>query len=141
MLLLLTAFAQAELSCQDSNSKNAYEYNDGVLVIKSSMGIGRVRVTPKGEKWPALYKVRFEYLNGTGMARLEGLSLHNDFLKARGASRTQHIPFRFLGEGEGPSGTLSMTLKMEDGALTLTLPPNLASASEFLEIHWVDVYR
>lgn len=91
-------------------------WSDGVVTVRSSRGIGRVLICPLSQTSPAIDKIRFEYSDGRGMTRLEGLEARLD----------------------GPEGErLQSEPTLSEGALELTLP----TRTHQIFVHWVDFYR
>lgn len=108
----------SDLHFESTNKKDHFVLEDGLLTVKSSMGIGTVTVTPRGDVWPDIQAIRFEYVGGRGMPVLEGLRLT-----------------------AGENRNSSLEPKMVNGALQLPFDPDFVGNAKSLEIHWVDFYR
>lgn len=102
--------------------EDEYLLEGSTLLIRSSRGIGEVTLRPFGREWPEIRTLRFEYLDGKGMKRLEGTELKT-------------------GSPQGQNHYRNLKTVLKDGALEMTLPPELPGLAPFLTIHWVDFYR
>lgn len=114
------AEAAGGMSFESRNDEDRFTFEDSVLTIQSSTGIGEVDVRTLREEWPDLRKLRFEYLNGQGMQRLEGLRIRTDSTEYKRSQFARSVL---------------------NGAIEVTLPTELPQSVEFMKIHWVDVYR
>ncbi len=139
-MLLLVAPSWAQLKFESQKSEDTFRLEGSTLVISSSMGIGRVTVTPEG-KWPAIEHVRFEYASGQGMTRLENLKVTWGESYLKNTFKEKASAFFVDSETITTSQLRRLKLKLVDEAVTLVLPPGLFSEVESVEIHWVDAYR
>jgi phosphohistidine phosphatase SixA len=112
--------AAGDMIFESLRPEDRFLLEESVLTIKSSKGIGQVILRPVDEEWPELKTVRFEYASGRGMERLEGLRI-------KVGSSTE--AFRGLAK------------PVRNGAIEVTLPPELFESGKSVTIHWVDVYR
>lgn len=116
------AQAAEPLSYESRNEDDRFLLLGSRLTIKSSTGIGEVIVRPLEDQWPELRALRFEYIDGQGMKRLEGLRINTG--------------------SPNPRNDYSDFVKsLHDGAVEVALPPELPRSVRFMKIHWVDVYR
>jgi hypothetical protein len=138
--VVLSLAGWAELSLQNLRDGDRAEVRDGKVIVYSQTGIGYLTVRPNGA-WPQRLRFRFCYQDGTGLTRMEGLSIQTESLEVKGSWRNeQQIPFRFTGSGDA-SGLLYVDFRVVDGALELTLPEGFAQGDSLVNIHWVDAYR
>lgn len=107
------------LKFEGKREEDRYLYRDSTVTVLSSMGIGSVVITPEGEHWPPLTKVRFEYADGRGMPVLEGLHI-------KAGDKVWNDP---------------KIATIESGARVWTVPAEALSGSQQLEIQWIDFYR
>jgi broad specificity phosphatase PhoE len=111
-----------DLLFDSQRAEDRYFLKDGILTVRSDMGIGKVTVFPLSGAWPTLTKIRFEYADGRGMEQLEGLRIESGGSDSSGDFRS--------------SGRI-----VQEGAVEHDLPQALSSSNPSLTIHWVDFYR
>lgn len=111
--------AAGKLVFEPQFSEDRFLLKDGTLTIVSRRGVGQVKITPTNGKWPIIKTLRFEYPDGRGMKRLEGLRLKTD----------------------SPNAYNSLPRPVKDSAVEVNLPPKLLLSAPVLDIHWVDFYR
>lgn len=111
--------AAGKLLFESQFPEDRFLLKDGTLTIVSRRGVGQVKITPANRKWPVIKTLRFEYPDGRGMKRLEGLRVKTD----------------------SPKAYNSLPRPVKDGAVEVILPPELPQSAPVLNIHWVDFYR
>lgn len=110
------------LVLQSLNPKDRISYSNKMITIRSATGIGHLTTYPVAQdEWPAIDRVRFEYSDGGGMGRIEGLWV-------------------VTSRGEPQERKLKPKRETRGKAIEIELPKMLKSDSS-LYIHWVDVYR
>lgn len=107
------------LKFEAKREEDRFLYRDSTVTVLSSMGIGSVVITPEGESWPPLTKVRFEYSDGRGMPVLEGLHI-------KAGDKVWNNP---------------KITTLEKGTRVWTVPAEALVAGKPLEIQWIDFYR
>lgn len=120
-----------------------------LLVVTSASGIGSATVALPSGKWPKRITLRFEYLKGRGFDVLEGFNMTTARFQIQGAARPgqSRMPFHLLDgdgkadAGEAPAGELNVVVERRQGALEISLPPNLFTGSKEVRVGWIDFYR
>jgi hypothetical protein len=122
--------------------------------VTNPFGIGRAGIKLKAGAWPAHVTLRLQYRaeKGGGFTNLENIEITTDRVHSVGSLRSSgSFDFGFLDEkGRKPAetlgaswsaGKLQVRVAERDGALEVTLPPNLLTGSSRLEVYWIDAYR
>ena len=114
--------AAGDLLFDSQKSEDSYFLKDGILTVRSDMGIGTVTVFLLSGSWPSLKKIRFEYADGRGMKHMEGLRIES-------------------GGSDSSSDFRSSGRIVQEGGVEKDIPIDLSSAIPSLTIQWVDFYR